>query len=191
MILAITNGSVIIDEDDLELVEKLRWHVSSTGYAVWRGYKNGKKQTIRMHRLITNCPNGMIVDHINHNKLDNRRANLRVCTQSDNMRNKLDLGKGYWLHSQNNNWVVEICGKHIGCFPTEEEASKVAELVRKGGEYQKPPREQCQYGHNLKDAYDYGNGKRCKQCQSRRSREYYVRKTKRQMAKNDGKENGV
>jgi hypothetical protein len=47
------------------------------------------------------------------------------------MRNKSTEGKGYWYHKQNRNWVVEINGKHIGCFPAKEEAASVAAMVRK------------------------------------------------------------
>jgi len=178
MKLKITNGEVNIDKQDLGLVNTFAWHVNSTGYAVWRGVIDGKKQTIRMHRLITGCPKGKIVDHLNHDRLDNRRSNLRVCTQSDNMRNLKNQGKGYWYQRQNNNWVVEIHNQHIGVFKTEEEAIKIAAHIRAGGTYQKPVRTVCKYGHDLKNSYIYGNIRYCKECQSRRSKEYYVRKTK-------------
>ena len=172
----ITGGTVLIDEADFELINAYRWHVNDMGYAVWRGVKDGVKSTIRMHRLITGCPKGKIVDHINHNPLDNRRENLRVCTQSENMRNLRDQGKGYWFHKQNHNWAVEINGKHVGVFETEEEAARIAEFVRNGGTYLKPVRTFCKWGHSLANAYDYGAGKRCRTCQSLRSKSYYRRK---------------
>lgn len=177
MKLDITNAEVEIDKEDLEKVSTLKWHLSDTGYAVWRGIKDGKKQTIRMHRLIMNAPKGLVVDHINHNTLDNRKVNLRIVTQSENMRNK-DRGKGYWYQKQNNNWVVEVSGKHRGCFDTEQEAKDFAALVRAGQADVKPKieRTECKYGHSLNDSYDYGKGKRCKKCQSIRSKEYYRRK---------------
>lgn len=134
-----------------------------------------------MHRLITSCPPGLVVDHINHNKLDNRRKNLRVCTQSANMRNLTDQGKGYWYQKQNRNWVVEINNKHIGCFATEGEAKQIAKVIRGGGSYTKPQRAECKYGHSLDDAYQYGSSRLCRQCQSIRSKKYYVRKTKQKM----------
>jgi hypothetical protein len=176
MVIQITGGEVMIDASDLHIVNSIKWHVSGSGYAVWRGIKDGKKQTIRMHRLITNCPKGLVVDHINHNPLDNRRDNIRVCTQSDNMRNRSDQGKGYWKHRKNNNWVVEIHGKHICCVPTEDEAREVAALVRNGGVYSKPIKGQCKYGHHLFDAYIVKGKPRCRQCQAKRSREYYLRR---------------
>lgn len=175
----ITGGVVEIDEEDLELVKTLKWHVGSTGYAVWRGIKDGKKQTIRMHRLLTDCPEGLIVDHINHDRLDNRRINLRICDQSTNMRNMKDQGKGYWKHNQYWGWVVELHGKHIACFKTEEEAIACVELVRSGGTYVKPERTHCKWGHSLEDAYIIQGDKRCKPCQSNRSREYNIRKKER------------
>jgi len=175
MAIDITGGEVQIDEEDFELVSTLKWHVGDTGYAVWRGVKDGKKQTIRMHRLVTNCPRGKVIDHVNHDKLDNRKENLSVCTQSDNMRNLRNQGKGYWYQGQNSNWVVEIYGRHIGVFTTENEAKEVVELVRSGGVYIKPEKTHCNYGHSLDNAYIVNNKKTCKLCQSRRSREYYVR----------------
>lgn len=184
----ITNGIVLIDKEDLPIAKSRKWHKNDMGYAVWRGSIDGKKQTIRMHRLIARTPEGMVTDHINHNTLDNRRSNLRVCTQSDNMRNRTDQGKGYWYQKQNKNWVVEILGKHVGCFETEEEAIRVAEFVRKGGRYVKPERTECKYGHDLTDSYDYGYGKLCKQCQKRRSKEYYARKAQQEMDANHDKE---
>lgn len=184
----ITNATIQIDKIDLPIVESRRWHKSSTGYAVWRGIENGKKITIRLHRLIAQSPTGMVTDHINHDKLDNRRSNLKVCTQSENMRNRTNQGKGYWYQKQNNNWVVEVHGKHIGCFDTEEEAASVVTLIRNGGTYKKPERTVCRRGHTLTDAYDYGKGKRCRKCQSIRSKEYYERKTKQENVRNNGKE---
>jgi len=174
----ITNAVIEIDEEDLNILESRKWHLSSTGYAVWRGNVEGKKVTVRLHRLITDCPPGKIIDHINHNKLDNRKSNLRVCTQSDNMRNRTNQGKGYWFQKQNQNWVVEVWGKHIGVFATEEEAIKVSKLVREGGKYVKPERTLCKHGHSLTDAYIIKGKKLCKKCQSIRSKEYYIRRNK-------------
>jgi len=176
MIIEVTGGKVVIDNDDLEKVQQYKWHISNTGYAVWRGIKDGKKQTIRMHRLIANTPHGMITDHINQNRLDNRKENLRACTHSENMRNLSNQGKGYWFQKQNNNWVVEVHGKHIGVFQTEEQAQKIVVLVRNGGTYIKPERTECRYGHSLEDAYIVRGRKTCKPCQSLRSRKYYRRR---------------
>ncbi|MFI8696721.1 HNH endonuclease signature motif containing protein [Dietzia maris] len=168
MVIEVKNREVLIDEQDLKLVSKYKWHISSTGYVVWRGRLNGKRKTIRMHRLITNCPEGLVVDHINHNPLDNRRANLRVCTQAVNARNRKDHGNGYYFHKQNQNWVVALNSKHIGCFDTEDEAIRIVAHLRAGGTYTKPPQTHCKHGHSLDDAYRYGASVVCRRCTLKR-----------------------
>lgn len=79
----------IVDDDDFERVSKYKWYLRSIGrnnYAVCTA-------TIwpdnAMHRFITNCPWDYVsvVDHKNGNGLDNRRSNLRICTQSQNAAN--------------------------------------------------------------------------------------------------------
>jgi hypothetical protein len=79
---------VLVDDEDLPLVSRSRnWSPVQSGRHVYAiGYVGGK--TVYMHRLITNAPKGMDVDHINHDSLDNRRANLRVCSHSENLLNR-------------------------------------------------------------------------------------------------------
>lgn len=191
MKLIIKDKVLLYDKDDKPIVDSRKWHINSMGYAVWRGIDNGKKVTIRLHRLINKTPHGLVTDHINHNRLDNRRCNLRSCTQSENQRNKTDQGKGYWFHKQNKNWVVEVWGNHIGCFSTEKEAIQVSRLIRNGGEYTKPVRTTCKKGHNITEPgafYDYGKGVLCKICLKNNYRRYYERKTKHEMERNDVKQ---
>lgn len=85
----IKNKEILIDKKDISIFNKYNWHISDTGYVVWRGNKNGKKQTIRLHRLLLNITDSKIkIDHINRNKLDNRRKNLRVCNNMENSYNR-------------------------------------------------------------------------------------------------------
>lgn len=173
MVIQVKDREVLIDRGDLELVSDYKWHINDSGYAVWRGIKDGRKQTVRMHRLITACPTDKVVDHINHNTLDNRRSNLRVCTQSDNMRNLTNQGKGYWYSHPNQKWVAEVWGKNVGSFSTEEEAIAAVALVRAGGTYIKPERTHCKHGHSLADAYRYGKTVMCKPCLLARQAVYF------------------
>ena len=82
--------SFIFDVDDLEKVIELKWHIRHKpkhDYVCNVSCKNGKWKTISIHRLITNCPDGLVVDHINGNTLDNRKSNLRVCSNMENVWN--------------------------------------------------------------------------------------------------------
>lgn len=81
----ITQGKFsIVDDIDFEWLNKFNWHLHSDGYAYsWMGSKKNKKSL--MHRLILHSIKGQIVDHINMNRLDNQRSNLRLCTVSQNV----------------------------------------------------------------------------------------------------------
>lgn len=80
-------GTILIDTDDLEMVSKYQWHIEHSRKNLSYAQANIEKSTIRIHRLIMNTT--LQVDHINHNGLDNRKSNLRVCTNQENNFNKL------------------------------------------------------------------------------------------------------
>jgi len=82
----------IINLTDVDLVSKYKWYLHSSGYVCCRNEKDG---CIYLHRLILNVTNDSFVDHINMNKLDNRKENLRLCTNSENMRNKEEMANNY------------------------------------------------------------------------------------------------
>lgn len=75
------------DLADYQLIKDYHWYLNSKGYL--RGAKRSMKKQVFMHRLITKCPKGLTVDHIDHNKLNNQRSNLRICTLSQNQTNKV------------------------------------------------------------------------------------------------------
>lgn len=77
--------NVLIDIDDYDKIKKYKWCISHDGYVV--GTLENKKQ-VKLHRYIMNCPNELVVDHINHNKLDNRKSNLRIATVQENSMNQ-------------------------------------------------------------------------------------------------------
>ena len=84
----------IVDDDDYEMLMEHKWHAHkqlNNKFYVERKSpidSNGKRKIIRMHRVITNAPKGMQVDHINGNTLDNRKENLRICTNQQNGMNR-------------------------------------------------------------------------------------------------------
>lgn len=87
-----------VDLADLADAQRYTWKVSSkpsgTTYAVYqidprsRAAKSAKHAVIHLHRLLMNAPDGLQVDHINHDGLDNRRSNLRLVTSAQNSQNR-------------------------------------------------------------------------------------------------------
>jgi hypothetical protein len=93
-----------IDIEDLPLVKQYFWrlrvdkrHPNCTPYVESVKRINGKRIRIHLHRLIMNCPNDKVVDHINHNGLDNRKKNLRICTQQINVMNRKNSTNIYYV----------------------------------------------------------------------------------------------
>lgn len=96
--ITLTKGYVAtVDDDDYERLSKFKWTAVVNGKFVKRiyGYRRAGwdkltrryTRTVWMHREIANPPYGMDVDHINRNTLDNRKANLRFATRSQNLAN--------------------------------------------------------------------------------------------------------
>ena len=87
--LANTERYAIVDEEDYNFVNSFSpWYENDGGYAVKKTRIKGANVSIRMHRLIANPPKGLVVDHINGNRLDNRRNNLRCVSQAINSWNR-------------------------------------------------------------------------------------------------------
>lgn len=115
----------LVSECDYEWLSAMRWHKSIRGYAQ-RSPKPGVTEF--MHRLIMGTPpEGMQVDHINGNKLDNRRENLRFVSASENCVNR------YWdrpyrgTSQKNGQWQASFRGKYLGLFPTRELAAQAVQ----------------------------------------------------------------
>lgn len=123
-----------VDEDDYEKLNQYRWHTDNKGYVVRRVRKNGKKLVIYMHRIVANTPDGLVTDHINGLVTDNRKENLRVCTDAENKRNrgrsranKTEFKGAYW-QKQIGRWYsrIQLDGKsiYLGTFSTAQEAAQ-------------------------------------------------------------------
>ena len=132
----LTQGeSAIIDTCELDVVDGVRWHVirsPNTNYAGTAFTENGKRKTVRMHRILMGDPEGKEIDHINGNGLDNRLANLRVVDRSKNgmnrrkQKNNKSGYKGVYLDKDSGKWraVIKAYGKviNLGSFSSKEDA---------------------------------------------------------------------
>lgn len=132
-----TLGYAKVDASDSEFVG-VTWRLSGRGYAV--RWKNGT--TVMMHREILGlrAGDGQEVDHINRDKLDNRRANLRIVTHRENGQNLpsqrgTSRFRGVSWYGERKKWTaqVQLNGRHhsLGYFATEEAAGAAAADFRR------------------------------------------------------------
>jgi len=131
ILVPLTRGqSAIIDEADLDIVSTFKWNCSSHGYANTR--LNNK--VVYLHRFLLGAPKGTIVDHINRNKLDNRRSNLRFVTPKQSSWNtgpkrKHNIYKGVCWNGDCDKWMAQCnvegqTSRFLGLFDTKEEAAQ-------------------------------------------------------------------
>ena len=133
------NKVALIDDEDFERVNQFNWHVSKQrGY--WRARRNirfkGKQTTLLMTRYILNVTGPKLdVDHINGKTLDNRRSNLRICTNAQNIqiskkrKNCSSIYKGICWHKPTKKWMARIFinhkSIHLGLYNNEKTAFKI------------------------------------------------------------------
>ena len=124
---------ILVDYEDTYLLSEYKWYVSTGGYVVAgeTGKTHNNRRKFYLHRLIISCPDEMQVDHINLNKLDNRRSNLRICTDFQNKANRkaqsnsthgfkgITFNRGKWVTRIQINKTRFTLGR----FNTKEQAS--------------------------------------------------------------------
>jgi hypothetical protein len=129
----LTQGKfAIVDDDDYPELSRYKWHARNIK-GNWYTQRHIGKQTIFMHRQITNFKYKMI-DHINHDGLDNRRCNLRPCNHSQNAinsklaKNNTSNIRGVYWRKDREKWRVRIMGNGIyfslGCFSNKKDAGR-------------------------------------------------------------------
>lgn len=141
------NQVAIVDDEDFARLSKFKWHAGwqwqgKLFYAVRSAPQDddGKQSKIIMHREIMDAPAGLVVDHINHDTLDNRKCNLRICTQSENSMNRKGAKRnsksgirGVSWDKNRNKWHVMIGANkkmmHVGYFNEVDAAADAAKLA--------------------------------------------------------------
>lgn len=146
--LALVNSELpcLIDDDDWEWASKYRWWLVNRGYAsrsttvARRPDGRTINKQLYLHREIIKAPRGRQVDHIDRNKLNNQRKNLRLCNNSQNhlnaMKRKTAFGgrptsrykgvsnKGHYKRSGKPRFTAQFNGKRLGYFNSERKAAK-------------------------------------------------------------------
>jgi hypothetical protein len=134
------NQVAIVDDEDFDRVNKFkwcaRWNRNEKSFVAMRGVTQNTKilnPYILMHRFIVGARKGMFVDHINHDTLDNRKQNLRVCTNSENCMNRnIEIRntsgyKGVSFNKVSNKWIAYIKKNqkqvYLGRFENKKDAA--------------------------------------------------------------------
>lgn len=140
----LTQGKfAIVDDSDYEYLNQFKWcahRIGNTFYADRMGERDGKNYTELMHRVILNITDSNVhCDHINHNGLDNRRCNIRICTRSQNGMNRKryanssSIYKGVTYRKDMGKWTARIRlnnkNKSLGIFNNEYDAAKRYDLA--------------------------------------------------------------
>lgn len=142
--LPIKKHKVLIDIEDLECIENTKWRVDKYSGGVVRTdrLEDGSRKTTLLHRTIMGKYfdiKGKDIDHKNHNRLDNRKANLRICSRLENTANRRHQKNntsgyiGVHLHSDGNGrWVASASYDknyyYLGSYSQPEEAAAVRDF---------------------------------------------------------------
>lgn len=136
-----------VDSEDIGKISAFSWYVSKcsrTGYlraCSTSGSTAKDRKHTKMHRLIMDAPANIVVDHINHNALDNRKSNLRLATQPENLQNRAGATcnnvsghRGVTWDTIELKWrvrvVIDGVTKHLGRFTDLLKAAAVASAYR-------------------------------------------------------------
>jgi hypothetical protein len=130
--IVLTQGKVaIIDDEDFGRLSDNKWHAAKNRN-IWYARTSISGRIVPMHRLILNYSGEYPIDHINGDGLDNRKSNIRICSHSENQRNrhvfrnKSSSYRGVYLQKKCGNWIamITVMGtrKYLGSFDSEEAA---------------------------------------------------------------------
>jgi len=133
-LIPLTRGKfAIVDAEDYPRLSQYTWFAEGTSRNCYAARKAGGK-SIKMHREVMQAPDHLVVDHIDHNGLHNRKQNLRLCTFAQNCRNTRRTAKssskykGVCWNKRNRKWAAAIRFEnktyYLGYFDNELDAAK-------------------------------------------------------------------
>lgn len=118
----------LVDNEDYEKVSKYTWYLDKDGYAIAVPWIDNKSNNIKMHQIIAGREKGLVIDHINHDKLDNRKENLRHITRQANAMH-MKKQRGIYWNEKRKTYIVQIRINaktiHLGCRKNKEDAIKL------------------------------------------------------------------
>lgn len=128
------NRFALVDDEDFDWLSQFNWYVGGGGRWIY-AYRWVAGKNEAMHRIIMKAPRHMEVDHINGIGFDNRKSNLRLCTHSQNVRNRIKKDetttscyKGVHWDSNRKKWRAAIkfnkVTTHLGDFDDEVDAAR-------------------------------------------------------------------
>lgn len=133
----------LVSIEDKSKLDGIRWYVDNYGYAV--GYVIPLRKMVKMHRWILNAPKDRVVDHLNHDRLDNRRNNLRLITTELNSGHRKNKPKGVYYIKKKGKYLSQFCKngkfKYVGWFSNKDEAEEAFNLAWEN--YQKEKSKRC------------------------------------------------
>jgi hypothetical protein len=133
----------LVSDMDYSLVADKTFYLGTNGYVYYSTWEDGKSVPRTLHSLVLGSAYGTHIDHINRNKLDNQRDNLRAVSPQLNQVNRKPnpmRGVGRFKGSKKNPWKAQICVNykviHLGLFPTQEAAidARIAAEIKYFGE---------------------------------------------------------
>jgi len=130
------NKTTVVDDEDYNSLNQYKWYCTPDGYAARQVGGFRRQVTEKMARIIVDCPDDMVVDHINGAKLDNRKNNLRICTRIQNSYNRKNKKGSYsqyrGVSKVGNKWKASITKDgerfYLGLFFTEIDAAYTYDL---------------------------------------------------------------
>jgi hypothetical protein len=128
------NQYAIVDDQDYDYLNQWKWTFNQ-GYARRKLVVGEKAYSIPLHKAITLCPDGYLVDHVNGDTLDNRKINLRICNKGQNNYNRRQGAlnnksgyKGVYLDKKSNKWQAQIRynykTRYLGLYENIKDAAR-------------------------------------------------------------------